>query len=55
MAINAIEMVEVSRVIKEIKGGNIKKWVSEDTHEDIVVIDEKGNRYEIKYVSANPK
>jgi len=55
MAINVVEMVEVSRVMSEIKGGKIEKWVSEDTHEDIVVIDEKGNRYEVKYISANPK
>lgn len=55
MAINVVEVLEVSRVMSEIKGGKIKKWVSEDTHEDIVVIDEKGNRYEVKYISANPK
>lgn len=55
MAIALTEMVEVSRVMGEIKGGKIEKWVSEDTHEDIVVVDENGNRYEVKYVSANPK
>jgi hypothetical protein len=55
MAITATEMVEVSRVMAQIKGGQIEKWVSEDTHEDIVVVDENGNRYEVKYISANPK
>ena len=55
MAINVVEMVEVSRIMSEIKGGNIKKWVSEDTYEEIVVVDEDGNRYEVKYISANPK
>ncbi|AMW99225.1 hypothetical protein [Rummeliibacillus stabekisii] len=53
MAINMVEMVEVSRVMSEIKGGKIEKWVSEDTHEDIVVVDGNGNRYEVKYISAN--
>ncbi|WP_190323390.1 hypothetical protein [Rummeliibacillus sp. TYF-LIM-RU47] len=53
MAINIVEMVEVSRVMSEIKGGSIEKWISEDTHEDIIVVDEKGNRYEVKYISAN--
>ena len=55
MALNAREMLEVSRVMSEIKGGKIEKWVSEDAHEDIVVVDESGNRYEVKYISANPK
>ena len=55
MAINVVEMVEVSRIMSEIKGGKIEKWVSEDTHEEIVVVDEFGNRYEVKYISANPK
>ncbi|MGE7983745.1 hypothetical protein [Solibacillus sp. NPDC093137] len=55
MAINVVEMLEISRVMQEIKGSKIEKWVSEETHEDIVVIDENGNRYEVKYISANPK
>lgn len=55
MAVNVEEMVEVSRVMTGIKGGIIEKWISEDTHEEIVVVDEKGNRYEVKYISANPK
>ena len=55
MAIALSEMLEVSRIMGEIKGGEIEKWVSEDNHEDIVVVDEKGNRFEVKYISANPK
>ena len=55
MAIELKEMVEVSRVMSEIKGGTIEKWVSDDTHEDIVVVDKDSNRYEVKYITANPK
>lgn len=55
MAINVVEMSELSRVICGIKGGDIEKWVSEDTHEYIVEIDGNGNRYEVKYISANSK
>ena len=55
MGISINEMYEVSRVVKEISGGKIEKWVSEDKHEDIVVVDEAGNIYEIKYISANNK
>ena len=55
MAIELKEMVEVSRVMSEIKGGTIEKWVSDDRHEDIVVVDKDGNRYEVKYITANPK
>ena len=55
MAINVVEMVEVSRIMSEIKGSKIKKWVSEDNYEDIIVVDENGNRYEVKYFPVNPK
>ena len=55
MAISVVEMVEVSRIMSEIKGSKIKKWVSEDSHEDIIVEDEDGNIYEVKYISKNPK
>lgn len=27
----------------------IKKWVSQDDHEDIVYVDEEGNKIQIKY------
>lgn len=49
MSITLTEGVEISRILSEIKGSKIKRWVSEDTHEDIEVVDEKGNRFEIKY------
>lgn len=55
MAIEIKEMVEVSRVMAEIKGGTIEKWVSEDSYEDIVVVDKEGNRYEVRYITVNPK
>lgn len=49
MSISITEALEVARVVKEIKGGTIKRWVSEDSHEDIVIVDTDGNRYELKY------
>lgn len=52
MSITLTESVEITRILSEIKGSKIKRWVSEDTHEDIVVVDEKGNRYELKYYPA---
>lgn len=55
MALPISELVEVSRVMSEVKGGKIEKWVSNDTHEEIVVADENGNKYEVKYISANNK
>lgn len=49
MALDAGEMLEVARIVKEIKGGVIERWCSEEDFEDIVVRDENNNRYEIKY------
>lgn len=52
MAISVVDMVEVARVMAEIKGGKISKWVSQENHEDIEVIDENGNRYVVEFHPA---
>lgn len=52
MSITIDEGLEISKVLKEIKGSKVKHWISEKTHEDILVVDKDNNRYEIKYYPA---
>lgn len=49
---NALNMIKVSKALANIEGGIVKKWVSEDEYEDIVIVDKDGNTYEIKYKEA---
>lgn len=47
---NITKFVELTgRLNKAFPNSNIRKWVSQKDHEDIVYVDEEGNRIEIKY------